>query len=419
MQPKKDEVRASSGWLSNGHIGGRYGYALDVLTFVPGIVLGFVAIHYRFGVPLSNRTLMLLTLPSFSGFIAAIFRSRFRWLAAGVAAATYWGMSVTLLILGLQGFTLFFLFLLPLIMLVFTALTTTVFMGLRIGFLWPLLVSMAGLLIGTVATASLLSLHDQTMHPVRAQDPVPLGQDFLKINKCTHQFRLSHPESGYPESLLQLGPQGSACIPQALVNSQYKGFVLSYEAGDKDAGGKISTYVMKAEQASPRGPNFSVMSTDESGLIQYSYRGPLAGNRSYAYASPGGTFDYLIDCLKQSSTANKTDLNAADRAVQACWKQNMHLDTSRTATGWLSSPCFDITYKFTSDNPGFIDGFIVTGRPKFYGDCGIRSYLLEGNGANVRMYATPDDRPATRSDPAARMCELKERADCNGPAEIK
>ena len=160
------------------------------------------------------------------------------------------------------------------------------------------------------------------------------------------------------------------------------------------------------------------MSTDESGLIGYTFRRPLAGNMSYAYSSPGSSVQYLIDCLRRRSADNRTALNAADKSVQTCWQRMMHADSSKTSQGKLSSPCLSITYKFSTNRSGLIDGFSATVRPTFYGDCGVRSYLIESNNSRIRMYATSDERPATRSDPLAKMCELQERGDCGRSAEI-
>src|SRR5215475_14220029 len=91
---------------------------------------------------------------------------------------------------------------------------------------------------------------------------------------------------------------------------------------------------------------------------------------------------------------------------------------------------YTYAYSFAHNDSGAIDGFTGEVRPRTYGIGGVRSYLIVGKirmtesasgtanrTSNLRVYATPENRPATRSDPLANRCEI-EWVACIGPAQI-
>ncbi len=251
---------------------------------------------------------------------------------------------------------------------------------------------------------------------VRATEPYVLGQDMFTLVKCSRQFAWLHPEAGYPESMQQLGSHGTGCLPEELLTGTYKGFSLSYQAGMRDAKDRVTGFTMKAEQISPHGPDFSVMSTDESGLVIYSFQGPHGKGIPLLYSPAADSIGMLLNCVRNASSEKGMDVNQADLWVQECLR-NQTVVTKGTGRWGL----YDFAYKFEQSESGDISGSIMDVRPHTYGIGGIRSYLvvnrLTASGAqSFRVYATPDDRRATTSDPLAKMCEIHFGV-CTSPAQ--
>ncbi len=422
----ENNFRVTTGWRPRNN---RYALILDVFIFVPGLALAglVLALHHytgQHGTPMfRGRLLMVLTIPSLAGLISALCRFKTTPFIAFISVAVYWGLLVPFAGVSLQGFALFFAMLAPLALLFAIAVYTSAFMVVRTGPIWPVLAVVLGLLVGIVAFGEVVGHWERERRasgsPGRTWDgPDSIGPEMATINKCTHLFYRLHPEAGYPASLGQMRPQGSGCLPQALVESKQKGFLLSYVPGVKDADGKVLGYTLKAVQGNGSPDlDFSVMSSDESGLIRHRIEGLF--NRAYphAYAPLAETVQDLVLCLRDGTTKYK---EGADEYVQQCWGWTYLSRAYVMRAGSVRSACFAITYRFEHDDSGVISGFIATGRPVSYGnDCGIRSYLIEGAGSTMRMYATAEDRPARRSDPLAKMCEWRLYSDCDTPAEIK
>jgi len=414
----KDYAGLTRGILPDKPGSARYGLLCDVLTYVPGLMLTCLVLYYQNQLQLSRSLLLLLTVPSVAGLGFAVLRWRIKSASAIIAVASYWGIFEMLLILGLQGFAVFFFVLIPLLLLFFVALATSILVVLRVGFIWVLGAILAGLLLGITVAKGRLIQQTFKRHPVVAQDPLPIAAELETINRCAHLFHLLHPAAGYPESLQQLGQAGSGCVPEPLLSPEYKGFALAYQPGAKDAAGKIESYVMIAEQSPPHGADFSVVSNDESGLILYRFQGPQGGGIPYPYFSIASTFQHLTRCLQKSISDYKSLPEMADRSVQACWRENRLGGGYTTSSGSFRSYCFNIEYRFETNKAGEIDAFVATGQPVIYGECRVRNYLIEGHGYSLKMYATAENRHATTSDPPARMCELEDLGDCRIPAEI-
>lgn len=415
--------RFTRGAKASGAGGGRHSLIIDVLMFVPGLALaGLVVVVQYYGVKqrtpiFSDQILVLLTIPSLAGFISALFRSRITSAIAFVSVALFWGALVEFAGISVQGFALFAWALLPLAVLFAVAIYTTVFLGVRVGPLWPLLAVIVGMLggLGTLETKMHRWEREKRARTTTAADPYSIGPDIVTIDKCAHLFRLLHPELGYPESLPQLGPEGSGCLPEALLQSKQKGFVMSYLPHVNGNDGKVSGYTLKAEQISLPGDEFSIVSSDESGLIRRRIHGDSKGAALYGYVPVVDHLEYLMHCYKESDVHREM---AADEVLRACWGNSRLGTTYMIRPGIFKSPCLEIRYRFDLGGSTVTRAFIATARPTSYGNfCGIRSYLIEANDSKVRMYATAEDRLAKTSDPLAKACEWSLYADCDSPAE--
>ena len=248
-------------------------------------------------------------------------------------------------------------------------------------------------------------------------DPTILRLDMITIDKCSQEFARSNPEKGYPESLGQLGPQGTRCLPEALLGDRAKGFTISYEPGPKDAKGRISSYKVTGRESSPQGKDVSSIFTDESGLIHIRFDGPHGKGATSDLSSDSMSLQDVVSCVSGNSRRSEfrypnSNLTHSDRdqAIRDCVLLNPYLNRSLTGNRKFSIGGYDFEYSLVRGENGTIGGFSVQGRPRPYGVAGVRSYLAVGtidvSSNTLCVYATPEDRPATMKDPLAKSSEV-------------
>lgn len=297
------------------------------------------------------------------------------------------------------------------------ALATTDSLNKRLGPGWALGTVGAGLFCGLIgANAVVASKEAARTHPVGA-DPRVLGSDIMTINKCSQNFARSNPDKGYPESLAQLGPRGSACVPQALLAGQLKGFTITYEPATKDGNGRIGGYKVVARETAPIVKDIGSIFTDESGLVRAHFDGLTSD-----LPGPSSSLGPLLDCVRQVASG-PVRINGApaedDEFIRSCWggtlvgKHAFQVSTNNVAA-WLGLGSYDFEYKLNAGKSRKVNSFTVEARPKRYGVAGVRSYLAVeafdqskgGFGYALDVYATPEDRPATVNDPLATASEV-------------
>src|SRR5260370_3463885 len=297
------------------------------------------------------------------------------------------------------------------------AIAATISLVRRLRVEWAFSAVGVGFLCGVIGAATLLASKRSELSWERALDPVVLAPDVIAIDKCSQEFAASHSETGYPESLEQLGPQGTDCVPEALLKGPSKGFTISYEPGPKDADGKVAAYAVKARETSPKGQEVSSMFSDESGRIHYRFDGPHGKGTTIAYFPGQDTFSQLLDCLWDASL-NSTfrfidehgDRVVTDRDLYVRYRLWEHPFTDKRK---FSSGGHNFEYTFTSENDGRLNGFTVDVRPQQYGISGIRSYLavatidLRTSRHSLHIHATPQDRSATMADRLTQPGEIK------------
>ena len=86
------------------------------------------------------------------------------------------------------------------------------------------------LLIGIVLSAGAF-IHS----PTAAADSLALGA-VREIRDCAETFYRSHPDLGYPSTLLSLGPEGEGCIGDGLADGERGGHVFDYTSAPDDDG---------------------------------------------------------------------------------------------------------------------------------------------------------------------------------------
>jgi hypothetical protein len=396
------------------------------LVFLPALAVAIGLFYLR---PSSahavgfNLVALVLAGWSMGGVFASVTGRKIARVMAAAVLVLYWVAlgAISFLILLNPVFVLIYygVFILPIFLLV--ALCTKVVRA-NVNPRWMSRSEAAAFICGlivvvVIAAPALRKTAERNAPWVRPPDPNVLGQDMFTLVKCSREFALLHPKAGYPESLQELDPQGTGCLPEGLLSGTYKGFSLSYQTGLRDANGRITGFTMKAEQTSPHGPDFSVMSTDESGLVVYSFQGPHGKGGQSLYSPAADSIDMLLNCVRNASSEKGRDVNQADLWVQQCLRNQTVVTKGRGRWG-----LYDFAYKFERSESGDISGSIMDVRPHAYGIGGIRSYLmvdrLAASGAHTfRVYATPEDRRANTSDPFAKMCEIRWGA-CTSPAQL-
>jgi hypothetical protein len=407
-------------------------------TYVPGLVVAVVLLYPNFlqpsqvyAVKFEIASLGLAAL-SVSGIVTALFR----WKAARVLAiailALYWmgvGAVCFVILLNPVFILLYYgIFIIP-AFLVVGLCTAYARRGLKHAWWKRSAVTGFGCgFIGLVVLAapSLKRTADRNQPWTRPTEPFVLGENMFKLVKCSRQFATQHPMSGYPESLDQVGPNGTGCLPEDSVTGFYKGFSVSYHPGMRSAHGTIDSFTINAEQAVPHGPDFTTMSTDESGFVLYKYEGPHGKGIPLSYSPGESAIETLVGCLSNAVNQNQSDLPQSAQDFQKCLG-NSYIFT-KVRSGEVGAYTF--AYNFEHNDSGAIDGFTAEVRPRTYGIGGVRSYLIVGKlslhksasgppteTSSLRVHATPEDRSAKRSDPLANRCEITWIA-CIGPAQI-
>ncbi len=258
-------------------------------VFLPGLVASayaLVASAHLLGVsnPRGNNRAsielaLLVFVPAFAGPLFRALRQKVLASACAVAViGSYWAVCFLMLfVYSVYALLFFWIYLVPAVGL---AIAATISLARRLGGIWAFSPVGVGLLCGIIGAATLQNAELTWPRPL---DPVVLAPDVLAIDKCSQEFAASHPEAGYPESLGQLGPSGTGCLPAALLQGQIKGFTITYEPGAKDSDGKIGGYAVKARETSPKGKDGSSMFSDESGRIHSRFDGPHGMGATIAY----------------------------------------------------------------------------------------------------------------------------------------
>ena len=408
------------------------------LFFLPGLFIAIVLLFpiflrpnpvYALNFELAGLALAVLCL---SGIVAGLFG----WKATGVLVvavlALYW-VAV--------GAACFFILLNPAFVLLYYGLYYGVPAFLIVGLCtayarrglkrsWWSRSVVGGFSCGFVIVL-VLSAHankqtaDQTTPWPPPTQPFVLGEDLVQLVKCSRQFAALHPELGYPETPSEMGPNGTGCLPEALVTGNYKGFSISYHPGTRNAHGTIDNFSINAEQAAPHGLDFSTMSTDESGLVVYKYEGPRGKGIPFSYSSSAeGAIETLLRCLWSARSDSWSGMPRADQQAQQSFQECVgdKYVSKNDRNGEIG--LYTFAYAFDQN------GFTCEVRPRTYGIGGIRSYLVVGKYSalrsesglvsvtrSLRVHGTPEDRSATLSDPLANICEIQCSA-CVGPAQM-
>jgi hypothetical protein len=387
--------------------------------FVPALLLsGFVLWASKYGDLVAFFRLLALSalLPALCGIV---LRMRRQMTGASICAvivlAWYWLPPILLLLVAgtrerFGGLILIAYYAVFSILVGIFALVATISFARRAGPGWAASAVVAAfipcvLLTGAAERAQSLKY----THP-RAADPYSVASDVLAVHRCNQEFSTAHPAKQYAESLQQLGPQGTQCLSANLVAGATNQFTLRYEPGAPSPSGAIETYVVRAWETAPKASNWTTIYSDESGLIWYrleSPAGPTRGLLEQLY--PGYDFAKVLRCVEERDPTHvrivrgneELTITNRDEYIRNCIS-----DAAFSSTDTFSLGRYEYRYKFSDYE------FEVSARPATYGENALRSFLATGrfgeNGkmATLNVYATPQNRAATTSDPLAMAEEL-------------
>lgn len=393
-------------------------------------------VAYGYGRGMAITLALFVFVPCVAGpFCRALGQNVAAAACASVVAGSYW--TVIFLVMFVNARESFLELLVRLLYMaelflpaVLIALAITASMNKRLGPNWGLGTVGIGFFCGAIGAGALIASKEDARTFSTGLDPRILTTDMTTINKCSQDFARSNPEKGYPESLGQLGPQGSGCVPEALLAAQVKGFTITYEPGAKDRNGKIGGYKVVARETAPVGKYVGSTFTDESGLIWTRSDGPHGKVVTWQTPSSANLKDVLF-CVRQIANGpirmNGVLISDEDEIMRSCFQiGNPYLKRSLTGKRKLSEPGYDFEYNFNAGKNGKIIGFTIEARPQPYGVAGVRSYLAVETAdltvseyyklKTLNVYATPEDRPATVNDPLARASEAG--LDGLGPATL-
>jgi hypothetical protein len=368
----------------------------------------------------SYRWIVAFTLITFLAALAgpicrAARQDRAASICAVITLASYWAVGAYLFV-GYTAQSIFgLLYVWPMLLLILAiVIPVTISCSKRLTPGWTSGATVIGALGGAILILGILAVKEADRNFPRPLDPLVLAPDMVTVAKCAENFASSHPDFGYPQSIAQLGPQGTACLPEAVLNSPYKGFALAYQPGAKDAEGKITEYAATARETKPNGPDVTSIFTNEFGLIRYRYDGPHGKGGTYVYFPAQHPLQELLRCLQNAtngpttyltSQANET-ISDPDENVSRCLGPDMH-----PAEHKFAHSGYDFHYTIQTGSAGTTIGFTIAARPDPYGASGIRSYYAVANfdksksRNTLNIYATPENRPATPNDPLAQARE--------------
>lgn len=404
--------------------------------FLPALVISgdvFCASIWFASHPLLIGLMLSAFIPALAGLVC---RKLGRRVAASVCAVVvvgwYWIPPFTVLLLILTAsareekkllFLAFALAYISLCIILLSALSflATFSLAKRLGPAWPFSAISVGFVCAMTLVVSMryVSTHyDKAgrLDWARPLDPLVLGPDVLAIDKCAQQFAGARPDAGFPGSLDQLGPQGTQCLPTDFTAAD-KGFTIRYQPGSRDENGRIDTYKVNAKETSPKGADTSSMFSDESGIIWSRFDGPHGLGSTNLYDSPEYVLHKVLFCVSDGARGSNWKFVEGQRETVVTDKNEYVRRCLGPEVVWgkdsytFSAGQFAFEYSFAIQN-GTVSGYWWIARPQLYGTTGLRSYLAvgtiseSGTHGTLRIFATPQDRPATADDPLALSREI-------------
>lgn len=264
----------------------------------------------------------------------------------------------------------------------------------------------ASVVLPVLATANLVAaglvgvqMHGYQSSPQRAEKvAVERGVDahgaMLQLHRCLVKFQRDR--GAFPETLVELGPDGTQCAAGDLVTDRVEGYHFRYAvAADGQA------YELLAQVRDPARSPYDHRRVDQSGAIWHSLDESGAGGTPDE--DPTTTMQTLDICLEQyrqrfPARGYPASLAAADEEL-GCFFPGGLLALTEMGRSILEIGQFmGYRYQYTPgarDSQGVVRSFRLDLRPVQWGPAMKRSYLCTPEGT---LHMTEEDRAAERTD---------------------
>jgi hypothetical protein len=257
--------------------------------------------------------------------------------------------------------------------------------------------------------------------------------------KCAFLYAKTHPNTGFLENASLMGPSGTACLTKVETLGNPEGYSFRYTAGKSAGSARFDRFTAVAQLNWQHHFNTALM--DEKGIfvvgVSNVEQPHMVAADQISWDTPGmykrqwdTTVAWMLPRMQSCSTLLRTQSAGSEfpstLAAVLSVKEKPNEPDCLKAFGPRPDPVLQaaahsnrvedhgyiLDYEPERDPSGKISHFNVTLRPKRYVEDGIRSYYMDDSGV---IHATPEDRPATSTDPEALPCELGEVC-VNAPA---
>jgi hypothetical protein len=250
--------------------------------------------------------------------------------------------------------------------------------------------------------------------------------------RCAFLYAKTHPGTGFPENAALLGPGGTACLTKVEALGTPEGYSFRYAAAKSAGSARFDRFTAVAQLNWQH--HFDAALMDEKGIFvtgisnveqphmvaadQISWDSPGIYKRQWD-TSPGWMLVRIQACSTLLRTQSADSEFPAALAAILTVKEKPNDPDCLKVYGSGPDPILQaaansnrvehvgyiLNYEPEREASGKVTHFYITLRPKRYAENSIRSYFMDDSGI---IHATPEDRPAAPTDPAALPCELGE-----------
>jgi hypothetical protein len=250
--------------------------------------------------------------------------------------------------------------------------------------------------------------------------------------RCAFLYAKTHPDAGFPENASLMGPGGTACLTKVEALGAPAGYSFRYAAAKSAGSARFDRFTAVAQHNWQH--HFDAALMEEKGLfvvgISNVEQSHMVAADQISWDTPGmykrqwdTTVAWMLPRMQACSTLLRKQSPDSEfpttLAAILSLKEKPNDPDCLKAYGPRPDPVLQaaansnrvedhgyiLDYEPERDASGKIAHFNVSLRPKRYVEDGIRSYFMDDSGV---IHATPEDRPATSTDPEALPCELGE-----------
>lgn len=235
------------------------------------------------------------------------------------------------------------------------------------------------------------------------------------ISWCAIQYKIEHPQEGYPPSLDPLN-SGASC-PLRWSLSSTPTYHLWY-VPEKNVAGQVAHFSVQATLENELPPDFNIRlndyASDDSGIVYALYQDakPMKGitNGNDGDINVGSDIEDLFRCVQEFGRAQRFannhllgdgDYPANLAEMSQCWY--LRDLTSEVKGNSIRQRAYLITYRPQKENSQPIRRFQIDARCEDYGRTCVRNLYADQDG---KIRGTGENRAAGAQDPFSPKCEF-------------